>query len=76
MPVKSWNCPSCRKEFIVDAESARDACPWCKTWVEEVDGKLRVAPAEPAPASEPPAEPEPAGIATGTPAWWPFDQTP
>jgi len=43
VPIKSWNCPSCQQNFIVDSEAERDTCPWCKATVEEKGEKLQVA---------------------------------
>src|SRR5579885_3657151 len=36
--IKSWNCPGCHRDFIVDAEATRDTCPWCNKTVEEKGG--------------------------------------
>lgn len=88
MAIKSWSCPSCRRDFIVDAESARDTCPWCHAVVEEADGTLRVASddqptgevAAPSTAATDghAANAEAVGTgsgsqATGTQSWWPFE---
>jgi len=42
VPIKSWNCPSCLRTFIVDSDAERDTCPWCKATIEEKTGNLRV----------------------------------
>ena len=42
VPIKSWNCPACDRNFIVDSEAERDTCPWCKATVEEKTGSLRL----------------------------------
>jgi len=83
LPIKSWSCPSCRREFIVDSESARDTCPWCRTTVEEKNGTLQEVPSEQAkePARESDSQPAAANEAkTGEKAaagsnnaWWPFE---
>lgn len=89
MAIKSWSCPGCHKDFIVDAESARDTCPWCKATVEEKGGDLRVVtagekPAEAAnpgtaQAAAPEGQPAGSGAASsgtnsaGTQSWWPFE---
>lgn len=80
MRVKPWLCPACHQEFIVDAESTRDTCPWCHSAVEERGEGLRVVVQEGAesfPPGEPPDdgadEAEPAATTSGTQSWWPFE---
>jgi hypothetical protein len=74
VPIKSWTCPSCQRPFIVDAEAARDTCPWCNTAVEQRDNELKVIGEAPRPAEPAPVTPEtpPSGPA-GSQAWWPFE---
>lgn len=89
MSIKSWNCPGCHRDFIVDAESVRDTCPWCNKSVEDKSGDLQVVsesekqgekPSEPATAaSSPETNPTGSGApdsgtnASGTQSWWPFE---
>ncbi|HEX5417985.1 MAG TPA: hypothetical protein VFZ25_20190 [Chloroflexota bacterium] len=85
MPVKTWSCPNCHKDFVVDSESARDTCPWCRTTVEDKNGDLKAAPTEtppeashasepqPAPAGEPKPAEKAGASANANQAWWPFE---
>jgi hypothetical protein len=75
VPIKSWTCPGCARPFIVDADAARDTCPWCHATVEQFENDLKVV-TEPVktPESTVPPEPEPTTAASGGPqAWWPFE---
>ena len=89
MSIKSWNCPGCHREFIVDAEAMRDTCPWCNKTVEDKSGDLQVV-AEGEKPEDKLSEPAASGSApdgnvtgpgasnsgtgaTGTQSWWPFE---
>lgn len=89
MSIKSWNCPGCHREFIVDAEATRDTCPWCNKAVEDKSGDLQVVGEGEKPDDKPPesavsgAAPEGSATGsgasgsgtgtTGTQSWWPFE---
>lgn len=81
MPIKSWNCPSCNRDFIVDSDAARDTCPWCHAAIEEKDGGLRSA--EPAKTTssgssdsksdeQQPSTEAHSSNSSGQ-SWWPFE---
>lgn len=83
MAIKSWNCPGCHRDFIVDDESTRDTCPWCHATVEDKSGDLHVVTeaektTETASATSS-AEGHAGGSAAsgssnaGTQSWWPFE---
>ncbi|MGH2459600.1 MAG: hypothetical protein ACRDIY_12125 [Chloroflexota bacterium] len=89
MSVKSWNCPGCHREFIVEAEAMRDTCPWCNQAVEDKEGDLQVVADTQKADDKPPgpssadtaaegnaAGPGPSSSGTGsagTQSWWPFE---
>jgi hypothetical protein len=82
--IKSWSCPGCHRDFIVDAESVRDTCPWCNATVEEKSGHLQIVtesekPAEAAATASAETSSSSSGAAgsgtgnSGTQSWWPFE---
>ncbi len=83
--IKSWNCPGCHRDFIVEAEATRDTCPWCNKTVEEKGGVLQVIgegekqedkPPNPASTEGSPAasgSSDTGSGATGAQSWWPFE---
>jgi len=83
LPVKTWSCPNCHKDFVVDSESARDTCPWCSTTVEDKNGDLKAAPNELPPDAGRTGDPPPSSAgeqktaekaaASANQAWWPFE---
>ncbi|HVC32945.1 MAG TPA: hypothetical protein VNL16_05495 [Chloroflexota bacterium] len=85
MSIKSWICPGCHRDFIVDGESTRDTCPWCHAAVEEKSGTLQVAAKTEKPAEAAGVSASPEGYAgssgasgsgtnsAGTQSWWPFE---
>jgi hypothetical protein len=83
--IKSWSCPGCHRDFIVDAEAVRDTCPWCNVVVEDKSGALQVVsegestPETAAAASSSDAHSSSSGSSSsgtnnsGTQSWWPFE---
>lgn len=85
MSVKSWSCPGCHRDFIVDAEAVRDTCPWCNATVEEKSGALQVVTDDSSTPETAAATSSSEGHASGsggsggtannsgTQSWWPFE---